>query len=685
MKKLLLAILIITVGSFYSVANTIVVNSLNSLTNAYTNAFPGDSVIIANGTYNWGAISLSNVHGNANGKWIVVKSQTLGGVIFTGSTYLKFDGTKIQINGLKFANGDAGTNPVISFRTSTSNLANYSRVCNIIFDNYNTPSPDGNTENEWIGIYGIRNRVDHCNFINKNNARATVVVWYSTATFPDKSISTYHKIDSNYFSGRSYMGGNGGETIRVGVGNNSRTDGYNIIEYNLFEGCTQTEPEIVSNKSCRNTYRYNTFKNCNGGLTLRMGKYCEAYGNYFINDDSRKTDSYGIRIIDKGHKVYNNYFEGLLGSATSNTTMRTPIVICNGSFAASDSLNPLILNGEYLPADSAVVAFNTIVNCKGIGIKIGHNDNGLALFQPLGIKFANNAIKMSTGRTSFIESTNTSLTYSAEGNKYNAPNGLGLNNTSGFSQDALSFGTRVNGILTPPSTLLDAAINTSNYNTMLSNLDAQKQFRSSIYDVGCDEINGSGNIVTHPLDSSIVGAGNPQIVLPNQTIIFPAIPPVSIISPDLKNLARSDKGLPIYYSSSNPSVATVINNSIHIVDCGNSVITASQPGNAYFNAALPVAQTLTVTCDSNFIGDNLFPNPTMMNSTTLLYHLDKESMVSISVFNQTGKLIEKLVANEKMLAGVHKQEIKTTKLSKGKYYVILYSGNSKKVFSLLNF
>jgi len=52
LKKLLLAILIITVGSFHSIANTVLVNSLNSLTNAYTNAFPGDSVIIANGTYN---------------------------------------------------------------------------------------------------------------------------------------------------------------------------------------------------------------------------------------------------------------------------------------------------------------------------------------------------------------------------------------------------------------------------------------------------------------------------------------------------------------------------------------------------------------------------------------------------------------------------------------------------------
>lgn len=526
LKKGLLLILINIIVIHNSKGSTTLVNTLPALTNAYTNANPGDTIVVANGTYNWGAITLSNSRGNANGAWIVVKSQTIGGVTFTGSTYLKFDGTRIQINGFKFANGDAGTNPVISFRTATTSFANYSRVSNIIIDNYNTPSPDGNIENEWIGIFGIRNRVDHCNFINKSNARATIVVWYSTATFPDKSVSTFHKIDSNYFAGRSYMGGNGGETIRVGVGNNSRTDGYNIIEYNLFEGCIQTEPEIVSNKSCHNTYRYNTFKNCNGGLTLRMGKYCEAYGNYFINDDPTKTDSYGIRIIDKGHKVYNNYFEGLLGSATSNSTMRTPIVIYNGSFSSADSLNPLILNGEYLPADSAVVVFNTIVNCKGIGIRIGHNDNGNALFQPLGLKIANNAIKMSTGQATFMEPTNTSLTYFAEGNKFDAPNGLGLNNATGFNQISLLFGSRTNGILAAPNSLLDAAVNTNNYTSLLSNIDALKQTRSTVYDVGCEELNGSGSVVTHPLDSSLVGAGNPHVVIPPVTPVFSQVAPV---------------------------------------------------------------------------------------------------------------------------------------------------------------
>ena len=279
MKKILITL--ITLSSFSAFAKNTFVNTLTQLQNAYSSALPSDTITVINGTYNWGQINLVNTKSTSTSPWIVVKAQTPLGVTFNGSTYLGFSGKRILITGFKFANGNSGNNAVIAFRSSSSVLADYCRISNMRIDNYNTP--DSAVENEWVAMYGVRNRLDHCSFINKSNARATVVVWYSTATFPAKSTSTYHMIDSNAFVHRSYMGGNGGESLRVGVGNNSRTDGYNIIEYNLFEDCIQTEPEIVSNKTCRNTYRYNTFHNCNGGLTLRMGKYSTVHSNFFIN------------------------------------------------------------------------------------------------------------------------------------------------------------------------------------------------------------------------------------------------------------------------------------------------------------------------------------------------------------------------------------------------------------------
>ncbi len=607
---LILCISTLLISNAYATKTT--VNSLSTLTSTFTAARPGDTIVVANGNYNWGKISLNNTYGTSTSAWIVVMAESRSNVIFTDSTYLMFSGYRIQIDGFKFANGNSRTNAVVSFRTTSSLLANYSRVSNITFDNYNSID---SVENEWVGIFGTNNRLDHCTFINKSNARATVVVWYSTATFPDRSVSTFHRIDSNYFKGRSYMGGNGGETIRIGVGNNSRTFGYNTIEYNLFEGLTQAEMEIVSNKSYYNTYRYNTFKNCNGGLTLRMGKYCSVYGNFFINNDPTKTGSYGIRIIDKGHKVYNNYCEGLLGASGSLTSIRCPIVTYNGTYSSADSLNPLVLNGAYLPADSALIANNTIVNCAGgAGLKIGNYDAGMALNQALGTRIANNVIKMTSGQAVFIEPTNTSLTYFAEGNIYNAPSGLGITSTTGFTNNSFSFGTRLNGILTPPTILQDASINSSYYNSIFGNLDAQGQTRSSTFDVGCDEMNGAGNVLYNPLDSNMVGAGKPLIIIQNQTISFNPIPSKLVNSPDFNPGATASSGLAVSYTSSNTSVATIVNGNVHIVGYGSSVITASQIGNLYFNPAANVSQTLTVNRISQTINFPAIPTKVVNNA-----------------------------------------------------------------------
>jgi hypothetical protein len=56
----------------------------------------------------------------------------------------------------------------------------------------------------------------------------------------------------------------------------------------------------------------------------------------------------------------------------------------------------------------------------------------------------------------------------------------------------------------------------------------------------------------------------------------------------------SSSGLPVRYISSNPSVAAIINNQIHIAGAGSCEITASQNGNKNYNPAVPVIQSLSV-------------------------------------------------------------------------------------------
>jgi poly(beta-D-mannuronate) lyase len=509
-------------------ATNYTVSTKTDLQNKMTAALPGDTVVVVNGTYNWGQFGFNNTKGTSTSKWIVLKAETRNGVVFTGNTFFQFGGKKIMVTGFKFANGNAGLNDVIQFRSPGGTSAHYCRLNNVTIENYSSDSTgaaaglSSSIDNKWVSLYGTNNRIDHCTFIDKFNAGATVVVWYDNNTYPQLSTPTYHKIDSNYFNKRSFLGDNGGESMRIGVSTTSRTKGFNTIEYNLFENCSQTEPEIISNKSGFNTYRYNSFKNCDGGLTLRHGRYCSVYGNFFVVDNPAKTNSYGIRVIDKGHKIYNNYLEGILGNKNKLTSLRCPIILYNGLSATTDTTDPTKAAG-YFPTDSVIVAFNTIVNCSGgAGIVLGFTDNGANIYQPLGITVANNIIKMTTGQAAYNPPTNTQLTYLAQGNIYKAPNGLGLSSSTGFTTNTLTFGSRLNGILQPPTLVQDAATNTNNYATMLAGIDANGKTRTSIYDIGCTELNGTGTVVASPLDSTQVGAGTPIIVTPVHLISFTA-------------------------------------------------------------------------------------------------------------------------------------------------------------------
>ena len=92
--------------------------------------------------------------------------------------------------------------------------------------------------------------------------------------------------------------------------------------------------------------------------------------------------------------------------------------------------------------------------------------------------------------------------------------------------------------------------------------------------------------------SGIVTASVSGAVTLSQTITFGAIPSKSVgDSFTLGATASSD--LPVTYSSSNPSVATVAGNVVTIVGVGSAEITASQAGNSSFAPASDARQSVT--------------------------------------------------------------------------------------------
>lgn len=80
----------------------------------------------------------------------------------------------------------------------------------------------------------------------------------------------------------------------------------------------------------------------------------------------------------------------------------------------------------------------------------------------------------------------------------------------------------------------------------------------------------------------------------SQTITFGSLADKYTNDPDFELTASASSGLSVSYSSSNTDVATISGNIVTIVGSGTTIITASQAGNDYYEAATSVDQTLLV-------------------------------------------------------------------------------------------
>lgn len=108
-----------------------------------------------------------------------------------------------------------------------------------------------------------------------------------------------------------------------------------------------------------------------------------------------------------------------------------------------------------------------------------------------------------------------------------------------------------------------------------------------------------------------------------EQIYFPPIADKHLTDADFDPKAISNVPIfPIIYTSSNPAVATIINNMVHIVGIGNTTITALQTGDDLHYSAVPQTQELTVlpglsfgpltakiTCDMDFAPGAVSLNP----------------------------------------------------------------------------
>ncbi len=335
-KNTAAALLLVAVQANH--AAEIKVGNPDELNAAMGKVKPGDRIIMANGTWKDTAIVFM-----ANGTVkdsIFLEAETPGKVALTGKSSLEIGGKYLVVNGLWFKEGSSDKKYVVSFNAKKT-VATNSRFTNCAITDYNPATKS--EANHWVELWGKNNRVDHCTLSGKTNEGCTLVVWLKG----DENIENNHRIDHNYFGERPPLGSNGGETIRIGTSHNSMYQSNTVVEYNTFEKCNG-EVEVISNKSCNNIFRYNLFLESQGSMVMRHGNNCLVENNVFLGNNQPYTG--GVRIINEGHVIKNNYFSGLTGA-----DFRGSLVMMNG--VPNSPLN------RYNQVKNAKVLNNIFYNC----------------------------------------------------------------------------------------------------------------------------------------------------------------------------------------------------------------------------------------------------------------------------------------------------------------------------------
>ncbi len=347
-------------------AEKVIVSNQQEFNAAALNLNAGDTLVMANGV--WSDFEMLFVGKGTADSPITLTAQTKGKVIISGKSNLRLAGEHLVVSGLVFKNGYTPTGSVISFRKNKKELANHTRVTEVVIDNFN--NPERYEVDLWVEIFGKNNRFDHNHIIGKRNKGVTLAVRLNTK----ESLENHHRIDHNYFGPRSTLGSNGGETIRIGTSHYSLSNSFTVVENNYFDRC-DGEVEIVSSKSGGNVFRNNVFYESRGTLTLRHGNDNLVEENIFIGNGVDHTG--GFRVINKRQTIRNNYMQGLTGYRFGGA-----LVIMNG--VPNSPIN------RYHQVDGALIENNTLINSDHIQLAAGSDAERSA--PPINSKFRNNLI-----------------------------------------------------------------------------------------------------------------------------------------------------------------------------------------------------------------------------------------------------------------------------------------------------
>ncbi|CAM3206446.1 chondroitinase-B domain-containing protein [Vibrio rarus] len=370
-----------------------------------------------------------------------------------------------------------------------------------------------------LKIYGHNVWFDHSIISGKTNANPMISFVREkglTEAQKAKNIVVYKNYIANRppVDGKIYPGNdNDYEAIRTGLSETHGQSSHSFVVGNFFE-YIQGEAEVVSNKASDNTISFNTIRNSYGSLTNRHGHNNKIENNFIIGDGYPQSG--GIRIVDAGHQVNNNYIEG---ARYLGTTHHGGIVLL-GSDSHSDSGTG---NG-YQPVKNVHITNNTIVD----SVNSLNLDGGGKKYQPTNVFIENNIVDKAIG--SIFRSSDRGLPPDSEilGNFLS---GATVADTDKITIPQLANNhfesaglerSNENGLFRPTtnSPSLNVAITADNKgNVVIPAIDMDGQRRSDPTFVGADEINNKVIRTIQPLSFADVGPVNYKVDKPEPIVV----------------------------------------------------------------------------------------------------------------------------------------------------------------------
>jgi hypothetical protein len=242
---------------------------------------PGDCLVLADGAYGFPPIT---ARASAEAPIVIRAAHRGQALVATGSIDLQ-GAAYVTLEGLSL------TSPGnIVFHDADHCRLTRSRI-----------HPQERRDVDWVDIEGESHdvRIDHNDFGPKRELGNMLMLGGTK-----HQVVQHNQIDHNYFHDITYGGGNGWETIRMGLSFLAPSKGFNTVELNLFRA-TAGDPETISIKASDNVIRWNTLRFNPGELVLRHGNRNQVYGNYILGEGNAKAG--GIRVCGADHRIYNNY------------------------------------------------------------------------------------------------------------------------------------------------------------------------------------------------------------------------------------------------------------------------------------------------------------------------------------------------------------------------------------------